>query len=169
MIHQHAKFQAIPAMSFPENARTPQIWSVSLSKKSAKMSKINRPWPKSNQFCTWPAYITIPNRRPLCLCILQKMPANPKWTDGQTDRMANAFVELLTAADNMISFLCFMRFHGMSQNIVKHSLRFLWYMYVHIVHNWIWHSKTRNGKRLYWAKREHEQPIMINIGITVHE
>ena len=44
-IHQHAKFQAIASMCSPGNARKPQIWSVSLSQNSAKIWKINKPWP----------------------------------------------------------------------------------------------------------------------------
>ena len=39
-IHQHAKFQNISSMRSPENARKPQIWSVSLSQNSAKIRKI---------------------------------------------------------------------------------------------------------------------------------
>ena len=49
-IHQHATFQAISSMGFPENAWEPQIWPVSLSQNSAKIRKINRPWPRTNQF-----------------------------------------------------------------------------------------------------------------------
>ena len=36
-IHQHVKFQAIPSMCSPQNARKPQIWPVSLSQNSAKI------------------------------------------------------------------------------------------------------------------------------------
>ena len=49
-IHQHAKFQAIPSMRSPGNARKPQIWPVSLRQNSAKITKINRPWPRPKQF-----------------------------------------------------------------------------------------------------------------------
>ena len=38
-IHQHAKFQAIPSMRSPGNARKPQIWPVSLSQNSTKIRK----------------------------------------------------------------------------------------------------------------------------------
>ena len=49
-IHQHAKVQAIPPLCSPENVRKLQICLVSLSQNDAKMRKINRWWPKSNQF-----------------------------------------------------------------------------------------------------------------------
>ena len=39
-IHQHAKFQAIPPMCSPENARNPQLWLVSLTQNAAEMRKI---------------------------------------------------------------------------------------------------------------------------------
>ena len=42
-IHQHAKFQAISSMGFPENAWKPRIWPVSLSQNSTKIRKITRP------------------------------------------------------------------------------------------------------------------------------
>ena len=38
-IHQYAKFQAIPSMRSPGNARNPQIWPISLSQNSAKITK----------------------------------------------------------------------------------------------------------------------------------
>ena len=44
-IHQHAKFQAIPSMRSPGNAWKPKIWPVSLSQNTAKITKVNRPWP----------------------------------------------------------------------------------------------------------------------------
>ena len=36
-IHQHPKFQAIPSLCCPGNARKPQIWPVSLSQNCAKI------------------------------------------------------------------------------------------------------------------------------------
>ena len=41
-----------------------QIWPVSLSENAAKMRKIHRPWPKSNQFWTWSGHISMSNLRP---------------------------------------------------------------------------------------------------------
>ena len=38
--------------------RKPHIWPVSLSQNGAKMRKINRWWPKSNQFSRWSGYIS---------------------------------------------------------------------------------------------------------------
>ena len=38
-IHQHAKFQAIPTMCSPGNARKPPIWPISLSQSDAKRRK----------------------------------------------------------------------------------------------------------------------------------
>ena len=38
-----------------DNALRPQIWPVSLSQMCTIMSKINRAWPKSNQFWKWSA------------------------------------------------------------------------------------------------------------------
>ena len=42
-IHQYEKFQAIPSMRSPGNARKPQIWPVSLSQNSAKIKKSTDP------------------------------------------------------------------------------------------------------------------------------
>ena len=41
-IQQHVKFQAIPSMCSPDNARKPQILPISLSQNSAKIRKITR-------------------------------------------------------------------------------------------------------------------------------
>ena len=60
---QHAKFPAIIPMRSPENAWKPQIWPVSLSQCDTKIRKINRPWPKTNQFWRWSGYINMPNFR----------------------------------------------------------------------------------------------------------
>ena len=73
-------------MCFPGNARKPQIWSVSLSQSDAKRWKITRPWPKSNQFWSWSAYISMLNFRLSPPCVLRLMPRNLFGrTDGQTD------------------------------------------------------------------------------------
>ena len=77
-IHQYAKFQAILSMHSPRNARKPQIWPVSLSQNSAKITKINRPWPWTNQFWRWSRYISVQNFRPFPSCVLRQMPGNPK-------------------------------------------------------------------------------------------
>ena len=61
-IHHHAKFETIPPLCSQENAQKSQIWPVSLSLNAAKMRKINRWWPKSNQFSRWSGYIS--NFRP---------------------------------------------------------------------------------------------------------
>ena len=78
-IHQYAKFQAIPSMRSPGNARKPQIWPVSLSQNSTKITKINRPWPWTNQLWKWSRYIIVQNFRPFPLCVLRQMPGNPKF------------------------------------------------------------------------------------------
>ena len=57
----YTKFQAITPMHSQENARKPQIWSVSRSQSGTKMRKINRPLPKSNQFWKWASHISMPN------------------------------------------------------------------------------------------------------------
>ena len=69
-------------MRSPGNARKSQIWPVSLSQNSAKMTKVNRPWPRTNQFWRWSRYISMQNFRPFPLCVLQEMPG---WTNGPTD------------------------------------------------------------------------------------
>ena len=56
-----------------------QIWPVSLSQSGAKRRKINRPWPKCNQFSSWSKYISLPNFRLLLPCILKKTPRNPEF------------------------------------------------------------------------------------------
>ena len=40
-MQQHTIFQAIPSMRSPGNAQKPQIWPISLSQNSAKITKIN--------------------------------------------------------------------------------------------------------------------------------
>ena len=78
-IQQHTIFQAIPPLRSPANARKPQIWPVSLSRNSTKITKINKPWPRTYQFWRWSRYISMQNFRPFPLCILQEMPGNPKF------------------------------------------------------------------------------------------
>ena len=48
-------------MRSKEIPKKPQIRPVSLSKNGAKMSKINRQGPKSNQFWRWSEFQVIPN------------------------------------------------------------------------------------------------------------
>ena len=79
MIKTYTTFQAIPSMRSLGNARKPQIWPVLLSQNSAKITKINKPWPRANQFCTWSRYISIQNFRPFPPCVVQIMPGNPKF------------------------------------------------------------------------------------------
>ena len=78
-IHQRAKFQAISSIRSPGNARKPQIWPVSLSQNSAKIRKMNRPWPLTNQFWRWSRYISMQNFRPFPPCVPREMPGNPKF------------------------------------------------------------------------------------------
>ena len=82
-IHQHAKFQAISSMRSPGNVQKPQIWPVSLSQNSAKITKINRPWPRTNQFRRWSRYMSVQNLRPYPPCVLQEMSGNPKFDPCQ--------------------------------------------------------------------------------------
>ena len=58
------KFEAIPTLCSQENAQKSQIWPVSLSQNAAKMRKINRRLPRSNQFSRWSGYISMSNFRP---------------------------------------------------------------------------------------------------------
>ena len=44
--------------------KNPKIWPVSLCQNAIKMKKINRWWPKSDQFWWWSGYISISNFRP---------------------------------------------------------------------------------------------------------
>ena len=41
--------------------------------------KINRPWPRTNQFWRWSRYISMQNFRPFPPCVLQEIPGNPKF------------------------------------------------------------------------------------------
>ena len=50
--------------AFSRNVCKSEIWPVSLSQNAAEMKKINRRWPKSNQFWSWPGYISMSNFRP---------------------------------------------------------------------------------------------------------
>ena len=78
-LHLFAKFQAIPSMRSPGNDRKPQIWPVSLSQNSAKITKINRLWPWTDQFWRWSRYTSVQNFRPFPPCVHQEMPGNPKF------------------------------------------------------------------------------------------
>ena len=78
-IQQHTIFQAIPSMRSPGNARKPQILPVSRSQNSAKITKVNRQWPRTNQFWRWSRYISMQNFRPFPPCVLQDMPGNPQF------------------------------------------------------------------------------------------
>ena len=66
-------------MRSPGNARKPQIWPLSLSQNSAKIRKINRPWPWTTQFWKRSRYTSMQNFRPFPPCVLQEMPGNPKF------------------------------------------------------------------------------------------
>ena len=57
----------------PDHAQKPQVWRGLLRQSGAKKSKINIPWPKSNQSWRWSGYISMPNIRQLLPCILQTM------------------------------------------------------------------------------------------------
>ena len=46
------------------------------SQNCIKITKTNRPWPKSTLFWRWSGYICMPNSRPSLLCVLLKMPRN---------------------------------------------------------------------------------------------
>ena len=75
MIHLHAKFQAIPSMCSPQNARRPQLHflhTIGL--------KLGQYWRKSNYFWKWSGYIIMPPFRPFLPCILFRMPRNPNFT-----------------------------------------------------------------------------------------
>ena len=76
-IQQHTIFQAIPSIRFPGNARKPLIWPVPLSQNSAKISKINRLCPETNQFCKCSRYISVQNFRPFPPCFSGKCPEIP--------------------------------------------------------------------------------------------
>ena len=72
-------FRPFPPCVPLRNARKPQIWHVSLSQNSAKITKINRPCPRTNQFWRWSRYISVQNFRPFPPCVLKEMPGNPKF------------------------------------------------------------------------------------------
>ena len=76
-IHQHSKCEANPML---RSKKTRQNGPASLSQNGAKMRKINRIWPKCNQFQRWSGYITMLNFRPFLPCVLKKIPKNPNLT-----------------------------------------------------------------------------------------
>ena len=78
-IQQHAKFQTIPSMRSPGNARKHQIWPVSLSQNSAKIRKINKLGPQSITFWRWSRCIIQQNFRPFLQWVLPELPWNPKF------------------------------------------------------------------------------------------
>ena len=103
------------AMHSPDHALKPQIWPVSLSPSGSKRRKLNRPWPKSNQFWRWSGYISMQNFRAFLPYIFWEMLRYPsrqtgRQTDGQmgwagwwadilTDKSAQDWSEGL--ADNL--------------------------------------------------------------------
>ena len=70
-------------MPSPGNAQKPQIWPLSLSQNRAKFRKINKPWPRTNQFWRWSRYIGVQNFRPFPTWVLQvKRSQLVGWTNG---------------------------------------------------------------------------------------
>ena len=90
-------------MRSPENARKPQIWPVSLSQNCAKIRKINRPWPQTNQFWRWSRYISMQNLRPFPPCILREMPGNPKFDPFHKVKIAPKFDKSTDRGHKLIS------------------------------------------------------------------
>ena len=80
-----------PYMCSPGNARKPQIWPVSPSQNCAKIRKIDRPWPRTNQFWKWSRYISVQNFRSFPPCILWEMPGNPKFDPFHLVKIAPKF------------------------------------------------------------------------------
>ena len=100
---QHTIFQAISSMRSPGNARKPQIWPVSLSQNSAKITKTNRLWPRTNQFWRWSRYISMHNFRPFLRCVLQEMPRNPKFDPSHWVEIVPKLAKLTNQGHKLIS------------------------------------------------------------------
>ena len=72
-IHRQAKCETIPPLCSQENARKSQIRPFSQSQNTTKMRKINRWWPKSNQFSRWSGYISMSNFRPFKVTAIKRI------------------------------------------------------------------------------------------------
>ena len=83
--HRQAKCETIPPLCSQENARKSQIRPFSQSQNTTKMRKINRWWPKSNQFSRWSGYISMSNFRPFKVTAIKRInltlmpPQRLKW------------------------------------------------------------------------------------------
>ena len=66
------KFEAIPPLCSQEKKQKSQIWPVLLRQNAAKMRKINRRLPKSNQFSRWSGYISKSNFLPFKVTAIKK-------------------------------------------------------------------------------------------------
>ena len=60
-IHQHAKLRPFLSWVLKKMPRNRQFGLFHLTQTAAKMMKINRQWPKSNQFSRWSEYISMSN------------------------------------------------------------------------------------------------------------
>ena len=90
-------------MRSPGNARKPQIWPVSLSQNCAKIRKINRLWPQTNQFWRWSRYISMQNLRPFPPCIFLEMPGNPKFDPFHSVKIAPKLEKSTDCGHKLIS------------------------------------------------------------------
>ena len=67
-------------LKYTEYAFMMKLWNIvgliasALSQNCAKIRKINRPWPKSNQPWRWFQYISMPNLRSFLPCVLKRIP-----------------------------------------------------------------------------------------------
>ena len=70
-------------MHFPENSRKLRSWPVPPNQNATKMNKINRPFPKTNQFWRWSGNIRMPNFQPFLpnpkLDLFHQVKTPPKW------------------------------------------------------------------------------------------
>ena len=71
-IHQHASLRPFLPCVLKKMPKKSQIWPVSLSQNAAKMRKINRRWPKSNQFSRSSGYISMSNFRSFKVTAIKK-------------------------------------------------------------------------------------------------
>ena len=84
----HSPFRTFFPCVLHKNSRKPQRRPISPNRSCAKIMKINRQWPKSNQF--WiSGYTSIPNSLPSLPYVRHKMPGKPKFQPFRYDKVAH--------------------------------------------------------------------------------
>ena len=117
------KLGGIPPLCSQENAQKSQIWPVSLSQNSAKMGKINRRLPKSNQFSRWSGYISMSNFRPFKVTAIKKE-STLSWMSPQRlsekVQLKKKLFKIQICNFGQTRYVCFLNTLEVSSQKIKH-------------------------------------------------